>query len=590
MAATAIRTLFDWIRELQILSPHDVASLESRFPHDITDLEMGVRWLIAQNQITLFQGRKLFHGRGHELNIGPYLLLDKLGEGGMGRVYKAQQRRLDRLVALKIMRSQWVTNPTILHRFRREAQTAASLDHPNLVRLLDADQISGCYLLVMEYVAGQDLAQIIKRRGPMRPKWCVRYARQIAMGLQHAHERGIVHRDIKPSNLMIAMDEQNRMGDLKILDMGLARPFLEDANDPEVTALTKEGRVLGTPDYMAPEQAKNSRGVDWRGDLYSLGCTMFFMLTGQPPFPKETAMEKLVAHQLELPPRLTDFDPNIPVELDAIVQRLLEKSPDRRYPHAAALLAAFDQLESSWTRSTGSALVIDLTGSELSPEEMRLSSGSIVLPDGSAITGLGGDSLSGRSHASTSAQSQSAMTLPESPSGISVPMLSGTQLPQPLLGVGDPIGTASTGNIRLASLPTPPMGMPIASQVPMGTAVASQVPMGEVVATLLTPGAAIPSASTPSFGIPGEMLVPQSETHAHPVATPVETVPAVFQNLSQPDSVVGDIVVPRMPHYTTARMSLLGQGPRNWVIWAGVAAAMLAVLAVAVWRIIGTGR
>jgi WD40 repeat protein len=246
-----------------------------------------------------------------------------LGKGGMGTIYKARHKLMDRDVALKVIHPGLVEKPGAVERFRREVRAAARLTHPHIVTAYDADQAGEYHFLIMEFVPGQSLAQALAERGPLPVAEACDAIRQAALGLQYAHEQGMVHRDIKPANLMVTT------GTVKILNLGLAR-FVSDLG---VTggSLTQDGLVVGTPDYMAPEQADDSRQADIRADIYSLGCTLYHLLAGQPPFPTGTVMQKLRAHQDQTPRPLSELRPDVPVEVVRVVERMMAKDPAQRY-------------------------------------------------------------------------------------------------------------------------------------------------------------------------------------------------------------------------------------------------------------------
>ncbi len=271
--------------------------------------------------------------------MGEYRLLEKLGEGGMGVVYRALHVELERVVALKVVRADRLSDTQAVERFRREIKAAGRLEHPNIVLAHDARQLDGTHFLVMEFIEGLDLAQLLDRMGPLPIADACEALRQAALGLQHAHEHQLIHRDIKPPNLMLA-----RTGAVKILDLGLAR-LQSPQTAPDGT--TGEGFVIGTPDYMAPEQASDSREVDARSDVYGLGCTLYALLAGQPPFAGPThqqAYEKMMAHVHEAPVPVQDHRPDVPDSLSEIVDRMLAKDPDDRYGTAsevALVLADF---------------------------------------------------------------------------------------------------------------------------------------------------------------------------------------------------------------------------------------------------------
>ena len=265
--------------------------------------------------------------------LGEYRLLEKVGHGGMGEVYKAAHTEMDRVVAVKVLPPGHLHNEHVVARFKREIKAVAQLKHPNVVEAYDAREIEGTRFLVMEYVEGMDLRDVAKRVGPLPLPEACELILQAALGLQCAHEHGLVHRDIKPSNLMLS-----RQGVVKLLDLGLARHQAEGPSDDEVTGT---GEAMGTADYMAPEQAADSRSVDIRADLYSLGCTLYRLIAGQPPFtgPKyNTAVKKLVGHMQDAFPPITQFRAHVPKPLQIILGRLLAKDPAKRL-HTPAELA-----------------------------------------------------------------------------------------------------------------------------------------------------------------------------------------------------------------------------------------------------------
>jgi serine/threonine protein kinase len=282
-------------------------------------------------------------GRWTGLVLGNYVILEKIGAGGMGIVYKAQHRRMKRLVALKVLTPAISRSKPALARFQREVEAAAKLNHTNIVAAHDADEAQGTHFLVMEYVQGSDLAQRIKMHGPLPAAQAIDCIWQAARGLEHAHARGMIHRDIKPSNLLL---DDN--GTVKILDMGLAR-FQEDgaANATEATSrpeLTETGSFMGTCEFMAPEQALNTRNADGRSDIYSLGCTLYYLIAGEPPYKGGTAMEKLLAHREDPIPPLAKGRRDVPPDLEAIYRRMLAKNPAQRYQSMGAVIAAFESL------------------------------------------------------------------------------------------------------------------------------------------------------------------------------------------------------------------------------------------------------
>src|SRR5262245_40966487 len=274
----------------------------------------------------------------HDTGEGPpmleaYEVLEEIGRGGMGVVYKARHCKRNRIVALKIIRSDRLDHPEAVARFRREARAAARLSHPNIVLLFDSDQEGDIHYLAMEYVPGITLQEFVDKRGALPVAIACDYIRQAALGLQHAHEQKLIHRDIKPANLMITLPQASGVitdpgshagGVVKILDMGVAR--LHQIQEESITTLTQHGTVLGTPDYIAPEQLEDPHSADIRADLYSLGCTFYFLLSGRVPFPGGTLIQKLDRQRWEVPPSVEQLRPEVPAAVSAIVRRLMAKS------------------------------------------------------------------------------------------------------------------------------------------------------------------------------------------------------------------------------------------------------------------------
>jgi len=280
--------------------------------------------LIKEGMLTHFQAEKLIAGRWRGFKIcDKYRLLERVGVGGMGAVYLCEHIHMGRRVALKILPVQQAEDPASLARFYREARAVARLDHPNIVRAHDIDHEDKLHFLVLEFVDGCNLHDFIRRNGPISAERAANFIRQAALGLQHAHENGLVHRDIKPGNLLL-----DRQGIVKLLDMGLARFFHEDS-----AAFIKEyevGYIIGTGDYIAPEQIVDSR-VDIRADIYSLGGTLYYLLTGKSPFQEGTSAQKIIWHQVRQPKSLRALRPDVPVELCKVFEKMVAKEPDKRY-------------------------------------------------------------------------------------------------------------------------------------------------------------------------------------------------------------------------------------------------------------------
>ncbi len=306
------------------------------------------RELVRQKKLSPYQAKEIYYGRGKTLVLGNYVILDKLGKGGMGLVLKAEHRRMERVVALKILSPQFVRNDDSLSRFQREVKAAARLTHPNIVTAYDANDEGGIHFLVMEYVAGSDLAVLVKQQGPLSLDVALDCIKQAATGLRYAHEHGVIHRDIKPANLLM-----NLQREVKILDMGLARVTKTDAHDDE---LTGSGQIIGTVDYMSPEQAASTKDADERADIYSLGVTLWYLLTGRPMYVGETPIQKLLAHQNQEIPSLQEACADVSPALDEVFRRMVAKTPEQRYQTMEEVIRAIESLRTATTSNNRSAL------------------------------------------------------------------------------------------------------------------------------------------------------------------------------------------------------------------------------------------
>ncbi len=291
---------------------------------------------VTDGLLTKYQAEQLLTGRWRNfLCAGKYLILERVGHGGSSAIFLANHLAIQRPVALKVLPANKAENPEALARFYREARAAAMLDHPNIADFYDIHRTDDIHFLVMEFIHGPDLEGLVARSGPLSPGRATEYIRQAASGLQHAHEVGLVHRDIKPGNLLV-----DRWGTVKILDLGLVRIFQSD------DGLTKGQNfryVLGTIDYQAPEQAVDSHEVDIRADIYSLGATLYFLLTGQPVFPEGSIAEKLTWHQRRQPRPISDYRADVPAGLAAVVDRMLAKSPSDRYQEPVDVVEALGE-------------------------------------------------------------------------------------------------------------------------------------------------------------------------------------------------------------------------------------------------------
>jgi serine/threonine protein kinase len=317
-------------------------------------LSQFTKWLVANQFVTEYQASLLAKGHGEPTVyfLNQYRILDRLGRGRMAGVYKAMHT-LGQVVAIKVLPPSQAKNPQMLGRFEREARLSLKLKHPNVVRSFQVGEAGGLHYLVMEYLEGETLEEVLQRRKRLPPNEAVRLIHQALMGLQHIHEQGMVHRDLKPSNLMLmpipAQEEPDDTfhATVKILDIGLGRELFEEKPGPpgvNPVELTAEGVLLGTPDYLAPEQARDARSIDIRADIYSLGCVLYHSLTGQPPFPDKNVLSQMVRHATETPRPLQGFNPAIPDGLQQIINWMMAKQPAQRYPNperAAQALQVF---------------------------------------------------------------------------------------------------------------------------------------------------------------------------------------------------------------------------------------------------------
>jgi serine/threonine protein kinase len=337
---TSPETLLDALRTTDLIEPNRLAGFLDRFgkgharppsPIELTSA------LVREGLLTHFQAEQLLHGKERKLAIGKYKVLDCLGSGAMGTVYLCEHPQMRRLVAVKVLTAALANNPEIVARFHREAKAMAAIDHPNLVHAHDMGEDGDTPFLVMDFVDGVSLQQLVEQVGPLSPLRAAHYIYQGAQGLQHVYESGLVHRDIKPGNFLV-----DRQGVVRLLDMGLAR-FFHDHEDI-LTLQYDDNVMLGTVDYVAPEQVLDSHSVDIRADIYSLGATLYFLLAGHPLFPEGKKSEKLLWHQTRRPRAIRELRPDMPPELTAVLERMLNKKQSMRYQTPAEVIAALEPL------------------------------------------------------------------------------------------------------------------------------------------------------------------------------------------------------------------------------------------------------
>ncbi len=359
MPLTSVHSVVDALRQQRLLDAAQLAEVETSWQERCPEPRSLARELLDRGWLTTFQINQLLAGKANLLSLGSYILLDRLGHGATGEVFRARHRTMNRVVALKVLRKELHADRDVMARFSREIEVASQLTHPNIVHALDAGPIGNHLVLALEYVEGVDLSRLVKESGPLAVDQACDYARQAALGLQHAHECGLIHRDVKPSNLLVARSAKTNSwsddseagprtrgyGVVKLLDLGLARLSEPPAASAtrNLTVLAGNSMLMGTPDYMAPEQALDFHGADVRSDVYSLGCTLYFLLAGEPPFAGTPLAQKLMKHQQAEAAPLSKHRRDVPKGLQPILDKMLAKEPARRYQtpgEAAADLAA----------------------------------------------------------------------------------------------------------------------------------------------------------------------------------------------------------------------------------------------------------
>jgi serine/threonine protein kinase len=363
--------LMDALRQHSLLSPGQLTQLPNLAQGRCGDARLFAKALLQKGWLSVYQVNQLLAGNGHELVIGPYHVLDKLGQGGLSSVFKGRHRDYGNLVAIKIIKPEVFASPEGRQQFLQEVEAMARLDHPNIVQFCDADQFKDTFYFAMEYVDGTDMGKVVRLSGALPVHEACDYIRQAALGLQHAYERNLIHRDIKPVNLFLThvslgtpsaadalfatrsfpnsslgtslttarRDSRSTMQMkpiIKILDWGLASlrspKGLSNGQADDV-----EKSVVGTADYLSPEQARNANTVDIRGDIYSLGCSLYFLLTGQAPFPDGSLIQKIIQHEQSEPRSIGEFRGDVPAGVVAILKRMMAKKPEERFQTPASV-------------------------------------------------------------------------------------------------------------------------------------------------------------------------------------------------------------------------------------------------------------
>jgi len=340
----------------RLMSADEVRAATQRWsaeaPADQRDaVEPFRRFLVANRLLTEYQSQMLLRGHADGFFLDAFKILDRVGKGRMAGVYKAIGPG-GQIAALKVLPPSKAKDANLLGRFQREAKLVTQLNHPNIVRALSTGEANGLHYIGMEHLEGDTVQEVLDRRKRLTPPEAVRIVYQVLQGLQQVHERGMVHRDVKPSNLMLvappgqAFNPESTLNcTAKILDIGLGKAiFDEDDEKAADQQLTADGVLLGTPDYLAPEQARSATNVDIRADIYSVGCVLYHLLTGQPPFPDTNVLNQVIRHATEQPKPLASLVPGLPEGLQSVVSVMLAKDPNQRYPSPAMAAAALKPL------------------------------------------------------------------------------------------------------------------------------------------------------------------------------------------------------------------------------------------------------
>jgi serine/threonine protein kinase len=350
----APETLVEAILRHHLLASRQLRDID-RIAREFETAGQLLQELERRDWLTAYQAHYLRSGQAERLVVGSYVLLEPLDSGGMGQVFRARHRLLERAAALKRIHPDHQANPRVAGRFLREVRAVAALAHPNVVTVYDFYEEGDEFYLAMELIPGADLHSYVDRHGPLPVALACDYARQACLGLQHAHGRGVVHRDIKPANLIVSPD-----GQVRIIDFGLARRD----SDSNITL----SQVMGTRDYIAPEQAARSHDVDGRADIYSLGCALYHLLTGRPPFAHVNPDERVNAHMTRQPPKIEQLRPDVPRPLAALLRRMMERRPEDRFQRAAEVAAALGSAADA-VRSEPRRLEITVPGAWLGRPE-----------------------------------------------------------------------------------------------------------------------------------------------------------------------------------------------------------------------------
>jgi serine/threonine protein kinase len=326
------------LRKTKLLKPAQIDELVRILQPRYPDTAGLAKDLVRRGWLTVYQVNQLYQAQGQQLILGPYQITDYLGKGGVSQVFKAWHTGRNCVVALKVINAELLAKPEAVARFQREMRIVTQLSHPNIVLAYDDTPIGVTHFYAMEFIEGTDLNKLVQLNGPLPVDQACDAVRQVALGLQHAHEKGLIHRDIKPANIV-------RLGEttqIKILDMGLARLRQTPGGAGAVDVLTVRGAMMGSPDYISPEQARDASSVDIRADIYSLGCTLYFLLVGQVPYEGRSVLDKIAKHMNNPVPQASASRKQVPQALSDLAVRMMAKKPDERPQTPAEVATALE--------------------------------------------------------------------------------------------------------------------------------------------------------------------------------------------------------------------------------------------------------